>query len=335
MRSARRLGGRRRALLILAGAGLLAVGAVLLIGQLAGYDRMLAALREADWAWFPLCLAGQVAAYLGYFLVYRDIAALDGGPRLRLRLVARVVIASVGATRLAAAGGAGGLAVYYWSLRRARLGVHQAIVRVLAMNTLLYLVFGLLAAVCGAVALASGVAPAAMAVPWMAGVAACLAAAAVVSAPRTASRLTDAEGRGRPRRLFADAVGGVVVVRRMALRPRAHRSSLFGAGLYWGGDLACLWAALRAFDVQVPVVGMILAYCTAYLVTLLPLPTGAEGGMEAALTFSLVALGAPLATALLGVIAYRVFAFWLPTLPALAVLPTLPRVGRDIEQAVS
>ena len=73
------------------------------------------------------------------------------------------------------------------------------------------------------------------------------------------------------------------------------------------------------------------AYTTAYLATLLPLPTGAEGGMEAAMTFSLHALGAPLAPALLGVIAYRFFSFWLPTIPAIAVLPTLGRIGRDLE----
>ncbi len=39
------------------------------------------------------------------------------------------------------------------------------------------------------------------------------------------------------------------------------------------------------------------------------------------MTFALVWVGVPLAPALLGVVTYRLFNFWLPVIPALAALP--------------
>ena len=336
--AARRLGGkdwrihRTKAVLILCAAPLVAVGVALLVGKLAGYGRVLDALREADWRWFPLCVLGEVAAYVGYILAFRDTARAQGGVVLPRRILTRVVLASVGATRLAAAGGAGGLAVDYWALRRAGRSVTDALVRVLALNTLLYACFGALAWVAALLLLlgVGGSAPLGMTIPWIAGVGFCVVAAAWVSAPARAGRLTR-EGGGWMRQALAVAVRGVVLVRHMAERPRRFRDGLAGAPMYWAGDILCLAAALRAFNLRLSLPVVVLAYTTAYLTTLLPLPTGAEGGMEAAMTFSLHVLGAPLAPALLGVIAYRFFSFWLPTIPALAVLPTLGRIGRDLE----
>jgi uncharacterized membrane protein YbhN (UPF0104 family) len=66
---------------------------------------------------------------------------------------------------------------------------------------------------------------------------------------------------------------------------------------------------------------------------ILPLPLGGVGGVDAALTYALTAVGVPLAPALVAVAVYRLFSFWLPTIPALAALAFLPRVGRSLEQA--
>jgi uncharacterized membrane protein YbhN (UPF0104 family) len=326
------LANKRRALLVLCAALLVLVGVALLVGKLAGYHRIINAVEEADWRWLPLCLAGEVAAYVGYVLAFRDSTLADGGPILRRVLLLRVVFASIGATRLAAAGGAGGLAVDYWALRRARVPRHDAIRRVLAFNTLLYLFFGTLAW-CAALLLllhAWGTAPLGMTLPWLAVIPTCVLAAAWVSRPQRAARLTKLTGRWF-RKAFADAVAGVVLVRHIVTRPHTYREGLIGAPLYWVGDMICLAAALRAFGVKVSLAGVVLAYCTGYLAVLLPLPTGAEGGFEASLTFTLHALGAPLAPALLAVLTYRFFSFWLPTLPAIAILPTLPHIARDLE----
>jgi len=55
------------------------------------------------------------------------------------------------------------------------------------------------------------------------------------------------------------------------------------------------------------------------------------GGVDAAMTFALHALGVPLEGALAGVIAYRFIGFWLPTIPAVWALITLPALGRTLE----
>jgi hypothetical protein len=53
-------------------------------------------------------------------------------------------------------------------------------------------------------------------------------------------------------------------------------------------------------------------------------------------TYALTLVGVPLAPALLGAFTYRLFNFWLPLLPALAVLPTLLRLGgRTREEAAA
>jgi len=53
------------------------------------------------------------------------------------------------------------------------------------------------------------------------------------------------------------------------------------------------------------------------------LPAGGAGVVEIALTLALAGLGMPISRALVAVIVYRLFNFWLPILPALAVMPAI------------
>jgi uncharacterized membrane protein YbhN (UPF0104 family) len=66
---------------------------------------------------------------------------------------------------------------------------------------------------------------------------------------------------------------------------------------------------------------------------ILPLPFGGVGGVDAAMTYALTAVGVPLAPALVAVAVYRLFGYWVPTIPALAALAFLPRLGRGLERA--
>ena len=60
--------------------------------------------------------------------------------------------------------------------------------------------------------------------------------------------------------------------------------------------------------------------------------------MELALTFALVGMGFPFAPALVAVLIYRLFNFWLPIVPALMLIPTVrelrDRFQRAEQQAV-
>jgi uncharacterized membrane protein YbhN (UPF0104 family) len=51
------------------------------------------------------------------------------------------------------------------------------------------------------------------------------------------------------------------------------------------------------------------------------------------MTYALTAVGVPLAPALVAVAVYRLFGYWVPTIPALAALAFLPRLGRGLERA--
>ena len=90
---------------------------------------------------------------------------------------------------------------------------------------------------------------------------------------------------------------------------------------------------MRAFGADIHPAALVLAYTTAYVLTALPLPAGGAGSVETVLALTLHAVGVPLAPALLASFFYRVFAFWLPLVPALALLPTVPKLNEDLPEA--
>ena len=327
----RYLTGRRGTLLTLAAALVLTLGVGALIGRASEYATILDSMREADPHWFALCVPGQALAYTGYVLAYRDAARVDGGPLLGYRRCLEIVVAGFGA--LVAASSVGGLAVHYWALHRAGAPPHEAVRRVLGLNTIEWAWLGAGAAGASALLLLGGDAPLGITLPWLVVIPLCALAGAWVSSPRRAPRLTSTEGVGRFRAALADAIGGVVVVRRLVARPLRYWGGVFGFPLYWLGQLVTLYAGLRAFDAHIGPAALLVGYATGYVASALPLPVGGSGGIDAAMTFALSAVGVPLGTALLGVVAYRLFAFWLPLVPALVILPRLRRLNADLREA--
>ncbi|HXG76388.1 MAG TPA: lysylphosphatidylglycerol synthase transmembrane domain-containing protein [Gaiellaceae bacterium] len=312
---------------------LLVVGVGLLIARAAGFSEVRAAVEEAEPSWLALCLAAQVLALAGYADVFREAFRWRGGPDPGYRLSAHVMLASIGATRVFAAGGAGALAATYWCFRRARFPRREALVRVLGFNTLFYVSFAL-AAWAAALLLALGawgVAPLGLTLPWLVLVPFCFAAAAFVTQPARLGAFTRGGGNVL-RRALAVAIGGTAWVREVLPDPGGRRLQL-SALLYWVGNALCLWAALRSVGVSLPLPELALAYATGHAATILPLPLGGVGGVDAAMTYALTVVGVDLASALVAVAVFRLFAFWAPTLPGLVALALLPRAGRGLERA--
>lgn len=309
----------------------LVVAAVAGIGQLTSFHKMVDALRNADNAWFPVCLAGELLAYAGFIAAYRDVARVDGGPVFPLWTATRVVAIGFGAYALGTS--AGSLGLDYWALSRAGERPHRAFRRVLALNTVEWMILGIYACLSAAAVAAGGAsAPLPMVVAWLTLVPACIVAATWVSSPKRSDRFTSlareqVQVTRHPRTwlpwlwyggrsVVSDAIGGVVIVRHMLAQTRTHLGGVFGFAVFWAGDILTLYAALRAFDVHPAVPALVVAYSTAYVVTMLPLPAGGSGGIEAGLAFSLHAIGIPLAQALVATLVYRFFTLWLPILPA-------------------
>jgi uncharacterized membrane protein YbhN (UPF0104 family) len=323
----------RRPLLLLVAPTVLSLGAVAGLAYLAGGERLDRAARNLHPAWLFLCLGGEVVAYGGYVLAVRDTAKVDNGPTLSFGMSLRAVVAGFGV--FAATRTSGGFAVDYWVLRSAGEDQAGAVARVLALGALEYAVLAP-AALCSSIAILVGGedVPLSMTLPWLLVIPGAMVAIWVTS-PKRATRYSDPGADGRLRRWFAHAVAGLSILRSMFVAPtREYGLGFLGTALYWAGDIACLWGALQVFgNPRLSVPALILGYATGYVLTRRSLPAGGAGIVEIALTFALHWVGFPFVRALLGVVVYRMFNLWLPILPALATLPAVNELRRELEEA--
>jgi uncharacterized membrane protein YbhN (UPF0104 family) len=140
-----------------------------------------------------------------------------------------------------------------------------------------------------------------------------------------------------------DAAEGTITV----LRSRSNGPlALVGMSTYWAADIATLFACMAVFTHRQPVGPVIVVgYATGYALTRRSLPLAGAGAVEALLPFALTWVGYPLATAILAVIAYRLFNLWFAVIPAAAGLrqlrqsqqeerPSSP-TGADVQPALS
>jgi hypothetical protein len=327
--------GRRRRL-VLAGLAVLAtVVVVFLLNEAAHNLQLLSRLRHAAPGWLVLCAAGEVLAYGGFVVSYQAMAGVAGGPWLPFGIVVRVVGLSFGAFSIATA--IGGLSVDFWALREAGESPADAGARVIGLETLRWAILALATCVAGVIVLAGvghGMTPF-VPVAWLVVTAACFAGGIWVSAPARRDSLMS--GRRRIGRALAVAVRGLVYIRLImkdgsGLRGRA----IGGATLFWVGELVCAGAALRAFGARVAPADLVLGYTTGYLAEGLPLPLGGAGGVDAALAGGFALAGAPLGSAVLGALTFRLFSFWLPALGAVVAAATgrsVPGRLREIARA--
>lgn len=306
------------------------------IGRLAGFADLRDTIDGADPWWLGICAAGQTLVFTGYAGVLREAMATDGGATLHVGPSLRLALASFAATQVFAFAGVGGLALVYWALRRAGRDRHDATVVLVGLNTSVYFVFGVIGWGAAAAALILAEAPLSMTVPWLAGFPLVLAMARWFTAPERVERWTapDANGDGAiglARRGVAIGVSAAAWARIRIGDPDGRR--LLGwAACYWVGDVVSLWAGLHAFGVAPEVAALVAAYTTGYVAQALPIPLIATAGVDAATTFLLHALGVPLEGALLGVVAHRLFAFWIPIVPGSLFAIGLARdgpLGRD------
>lgn len=315
---------------VLGVAGAIVAGALLITGiaRLTGFTQLGDVLEGADLRWLGVCAGGQIAVFAGYTFALRHAVESEGGTAIPPRLAVRIVFASFASTQVFAFGGLAGLAIVYWALTRLGMSRGQAAVRLIGLSTAVYFVFAGIGLGAAALALVRATAPLSMTVPWLVVVPVVIAAARWFTDGSRIGRWTSRRN-AMWQRALATGVGAAAWVRRSA----ADRSRwpVFGwAACYWFGDIASLWAALHAFGGKPALGTLTLVYATGYLVNSLPIPLIATGGVDAATTFLLQAVGVPLEIALVGIVAHRVFAFWLPVMPGTFFAVTLPRLGRRL-----
>ena len=249
------------------------------------------------------------------------------GPRVGVWYSLKVALAGFALTQLVAAGGAAGMAFTFWVMRRLGFSKQNAMVQLITLNTAVYFVFGGIGWLGALVGLVDPAVPKAMAVSWLASFAAVIALALWFTQPQRKATFGAGEDGPRFRRALAVGVSAAARVRDFTHTADGRRLLAWSL-LYWAGDLVSLWAALRAFGVTVSATALVGAYVTGYLAQSVPIPLIATGGVDAATTFTLAAVGVPIEVALLGVVAHRVFAFWLPMIPGLWSVTSLVRDER-------
>ena len=276
-----------------------------------------------------LCAAGQLIAYLGYSLALRATAGVDNG--VALSLPTSLAVVSVGFGPMFSANTSGGFSVDYLTLRHAGMSKKRSTRRVLGLSALEYAVLAPAVAVCGLLLFLGigGSASGSVALPWLAVIPGAFVAAWLAS-PKRNHRFESSASDGLLKRGFAHAVGALTVLRLLIEDWRHHGIAFAGAALYWFGDILTFWAALRVFNIALSIPVLVLVYGTGWALTRRSLPFGGPGLVEVLLAYVLTWFHVNFAAAAAGVVAYRLFNFWLALIPAAAVVPFGRRLEREL-----
>ena len=291
-------------------------------------------LERGDGWWLALGAVLEFCSFAGYVVLFRAVFARRRG-QIRWRESYQITMAGVAATRVFASAGAGGIALTVWALRRSGMEARQVARRMVAFMVLLYGVYMVALVVCGLglyTGLIPGRAPAAITLApagFGAFVIACFLAMAFLPGDleRLAERFSGARRRGsRVARALAAAPATVATGTRAALELLRSRDPrlLGGAVAWWGFDMAVLWSCFHAFGAAPPKGEIVMAYLVGMLANTLPLP-GGIGGVDGGMIGAFTAFGLPVQVTVVSVLAYRVFAFWLPTAPGVVAYVQLRR----------
>jgi uncharacterized protein (TIRG00374 family) len=257
------------------------------------------------------------------------------GSRITWAASYQITMAGLAASRLFAAGGAGGLVLTAWALRRAGMERRSVADRTIAFLMLTYAVYAAAVVVCGFGlhwGVFSGEDPAAFTVfPAAIALIAMLLCVALAFIPPDLQRrvaATGAQRKGRLGRLLvrlaqvpASTSAGV----REALSHVGTRDpALLGAIAFWAFQIGVLWAAFHAFGDPPQLAVLVQAFFVGMLGNLLPMP-GGIGGVEGGMIGALAAFGTDGGLAVVAVLVYRAFTFWLPLLPGVVAYFQLRR----------
>jgi len=282
-------------------------------------------IQRGDAWWLAGAAVLEVLSFCGYIGLFRAVF-VRGESRIGWRESYQITMAGLAATRLFASAGAGGIALTAWALRRSGLGARIVACRMIAFLALLYAVY-MGALVIDGLGLYLGVIPgphpfAITVIPAIFGAVVIIIFLAISLLPEDADRLV-ARWTRRDRlsglgwlavHVAAAPAAAASGVRTAITLVRSRDPLLVGAVAWWGFDIAVLWACFRAFGDSPPIGVIVMAYFVGMVGNTLPLP-GGIGGVDGGMIGAFSAFGVPVEISIVSVLAYRGFAFWLPTLP--------------------
>jgi uncharacterized protein (TIRG00374 family) len=303
---------------------LLVVGIYFLLPKILEDQDASAKLGDAKFAWVIVALGFAVAMFGAYVALFRGVV----GRRVRLRWKDSydITMAGLAATRLFSAGGAGGIVLTYWALRKAGMPRKETASRMVAFLVLLYAVY-MVTLVVNGILLSTGVfnAPAP---PGLTIVPAAFAGGVIILFLLMALVPGDLERRfsgasqerfwGRMARRLATVPATAAVGTREAIafvREPSHGGlALLGAIGFWAAQIGILWASFKAFDVDVALAVVVQGFFVGMFANLIPLP-GGVGGVDAGMLGAFALFG--VSHIFPAILLYRILAFWLPIPPGI------------------
>jgi uncharacterized protein (TIRG00374 family) len=300
-----------------------------LLPKLVGAEDGIEKLGEGDPVWIAIAFAFSIAMFFSYVALFKGVV----GERIRLRWREsyEITMAGLAATRLFSAGGAGGIALTYWALRKAGMERRQTACRMVAFLVLLYAVYMLTLVINGILlrtGVFSGPNPAGLTI-----VPAALAGGLIVLFLLIALIPEDFERRMagftqgyRFRKLLhrlASAPATLATGTRTAIafvrEPSRGGLAIAGAIGFWAANIAILWASFKAFDAELPLAVVVQGFFVGMFANLIPIP-GGVGGVDAGMigAFALFNIqGVSDGTIIAAVLTYRLIAFFLPIPPGI------------------
>ena len=304
--------------------------------KLVGFGASIKRLREGNAWWLAGAALLEFCSFCGYVALFRAVF-VHRSSRIGWNASYQITMAGLAATRLFAAAGAGGIALTAWALRRSGMERRLVASRMIAFMALLY-GFYMSALVIDGVGLYLGLWPGAA--PFAITIIPAIFGATVIAVflcisllPRDFDRLMSARAAGRgvvgalARRLATAPTAAATGVRTAIALVRSGDAGLLGAAAWWGFDIATLWACFHAFGYAPHKGVIVMAYFVGWIGNTLPLP-GGIGGVEGGLIGAFTAFGVGVQSAVVAVLAYRAFSFWLPTLPGAVAYFQLRRTVR-------
>jgi len=288
---------------------LVALGAIVvaLLSAVPGLAAVTRELSDARTGWVVVGVLAELASCLAFVVFFQGV--FWRGPR---RVAARLAWTEMAAGALLPAGGAGGLGLGAWILKKLGMPGHAIAIR----STVVFLVTS--AVTVGALSLfgfslAAGVlaGPRSLLLALVPALVGVVVIGVFLAVPGPLARLADEHAAEHPR--VATSLASLAAgIRESRLVLRHPNWRLLGAVGFWIFDVATLWLAFRALGSAPAFGAVVMAYLLGMLGNLVPIP-GGIGTVDLGLVGMLAVYGAPLSTATAAVLIYRAISLWVPT----------------------
>jgi putative heme transporter len=321
---------------------ILLVGIYFLFPKLVGLGDSMDKLGEADPIWIAVAVILAIASYATYIALFK---AVVGGDAVRFTWgeTYEINMAGVAATLLFSAGGAGGVALTYWALKKAGMKRREAARRMIAFITLHYafypialIVFGLL--------LRTGVLNGDNSVELTI-IPAAVAGVLLVCGVLVTLIPADVEGklmphvRGDHTRSFVEwasrvpetAGDGFRFAFSLFAHPRKGGLAVLGAAGYWVFSIGVLWASFHSLGIHVPLAVVVQGFFLGMVANLFPLAPAGVGAVDAGMIGAFVLFGLPEETVFPAILIFRLVSFWMPIPPGVVAFFQLRKTVRRWE----